>query len=554
MKKRYFICFTLFLGILLGCEEDRLDKKPLTAVTPEDYFQKPNDFKIYMNQFYDDLGGYGSWGVGYLDDDAGTDNLVRHEPSFRLDGLLTQPVSDGDWSDCYRKIRGINYLLDRAEEFDPEEIQEYLGEARFFRAWYYFKLLKKFGGVPWIDRVIDPEDTEALTTPRTSRDELAEHMVDDLDFAIDRLPEKSKAEQFRVNKEAALAFKSRFCLYEGTWEKYHGKKGTPFQVDGADGTYFLQEAMNAALEVINSGNFTLDKNGDEPYNHLFNREDYSSSTEVILWRQHIRGLGNQNVTQMMRYGYTWGATSDLINAYLCTDGLPVALTSETISDYSPQDLVENRDPRCAQSIFYLGVPFEIDDLGDGSVTPFIVGQLLKTKTGLQQRKGYSPLASNLQTNMDQLAYIYFRYGEVLLNYIEAKAELAESGLETLTQNDFDISINKLRDRVDMIHFNYGEPYDDPDNLMTGLPWYLVEVRRERRVELAMEGFRLDDILRWAAADELIEGRIFRGISAQYYLDEGFYTREQIDAFMDEDDYLSPWHNTGIDRGRTVVKP
>jgi hypothetical protein len=168
-------------------------------------------------------------------------------------------------------------------------------------------------------------------------------------------------------------------------------------------------------------------------------------------------------------------------------------------------------------------------------------------TGYHFRKGGSVLKSNYYANMDQLAYIYFRYAEVLLNYIEAKAELNEMGKATLTQNDFDISINKIRDRINMPHLNYTSNIVDPNNPFTGeIPWYLVEIRRERRIELALEGFRVDDIFRWAAADKLIKGKIFKGAKYQWYVDRGWYETDQIKQ-VDNEGLLSPWYNTAIDQ-------
>jgi len=546
MRKILLIYMIILTGIFFSCDDEFLEKYPITAVSPEKFFTSANDFKLYMNQFYPDLGGFPDWQVGYFNTDIGTDNQIGNDPSTWLNGQGVQSVSDNDWNYNFSKIRNLNIMLNKTGNASWNEIKGYVGEGRFFRAWFYFKLLKKFGGVPWVNKEISLDDTESLEAPRLQRNVIADSIIADLDFAIANLPLKAQTEKFRVSKEAALAFKARVCLYEGTWEKYHGKKGTPFKVDGSDGTKYLEMAMNAAKEIIDGGKFSIDKKGSETYNSLFNSEDFTASTEVILWRQKIRGMGSQNVTQMMRFGLSWGLTSDLINSYLCLDGLPASLSALPLNDYSLSEVVINRDPRLAQTIFYPGVALNINDKGSGTVTPFANVELLKVRSGYMQRKGFSPLESNLQNNQCQLAYIYFRYGEVLLNYIEAKAELAESGKTTLNQNDFDISINKLRARVNMPDFQYSTPIIDNSDPMSGiLPWYLVEIRRERRIELAVEGYRIDDIFRWAAADMLIKGRLFRGAPFQYYIDNNLFTTSQI-QFVDDDGILSPWFNTEID--------
>ena len=548
MKKTYLIYFIIAFGFFTGCvKEDFLEKYPLTGVSVETFFKTDNDFKLYVNQFYTDLGAFNGWTIGLYDDELGSDNEIGAQPSLRLNGQIIKPVNDASWDNAYRNIRNVNIMLANTDDANWNEIKPYVGEGKFFRAWYYFNLLKRFGGVPWIGEPLDPNDMEELKTPRSPRNVIVDSIVADLDFAIENLPVKSKAENLRLYKEVALAFKSRVCLYEGTWEKYHGKEGTSFKVDGSDGTKYLEQAMDAALEVINSGVFFIEKSGDEPYYNLFNRENYSSNTEIMLWRQSLRELQPQNVSDLINISHrVIGLTKDLIDAYLCTDGKPVSLTSLTIADDSLTVVIQNRDPRLAQTIFYPGVSCQIDDATGEVQKVFEYPDLVYAITGYHFRKGGSAMISNNQMNQDQMAYIYFRYAEVLLNYIEAKAELFESGKATLSQSDFDISINELRDRVSMVHFDFSDVIEDPQNLFTGkIPWYLVEIRRERRVELVVEGFRIDDILRWAAADELIKGKIFRGAKYQWYIDRGWYEPDQIE-YVDDQGIISPWYNTEID--------
>ena len=547
--KRYVNYLIITFGVIYGCTDDSfLEKYPLTAVSPETFFKTGNDFKLYTNQFYDDLGDWLNTSLGIYGMDEGTDNQINNTPSTVLNGQNVKPVTDANWSNNYSSIRKINIMLSNINNVAWNDINVYVAEGRFFRAWYYFRLLQRYGGAPWINRPLTPNDTEGLTTPRLPRNILADSIVADLDFAIANLPDKSRAEKFRIYKEAALAFKSRVCLYEGTWEKYHAKKGTPFRVEGSDGSAFLSQAMDAALEIINSGIFSIEKGGTEPYYNLFNKEDYSSNKEIMLWRQQLRALRSRQSRSQEVYEANMGfyLTKELLDSYLCMDGKPISLTSLEISEDSLPAVIVNRDPRLAQTIYTPGVAVKIDDVSGAITVQYTYPNLLKVRSGYQFRKGGSPKASNMAIQADQTAFIYIRYAEVLLNYIEAKAELNESGKTTLSQNDFDISINKLRERVNMPAFDFSNSIVDPLDPLTGkIPWYIVEIRRERRVELAVEGYRWNDIYRWAAAEELIKGRIFRGAKFQWFIDRGWYTASQI-AYIDNQGYLSPWFNTTID--------
>lgn len=548
MKKIIIVFSVVLSGFLTGClNDDFLDRQRLTEVSPEAYFTKPNDFKLYTNQFYNHLGNALGWNIWVYGWEDGTDNLIGPQPNVDLDGQITIPVTDAQWSDAYSRIRSINILLANTGRAKWEDIKIYVAEAKFFRAFQYFALLRRYGDVPWVNKPIIPSDIKDLTIPRLSRDILTDSIVADLDFAVENLPDHLKVEKFRISKEIALAFKSRVCLYEGTWEKYHGKAGTPFAVTGSDGKKFLQLAMNAAQDVINSGQFSIYKQGDEPYYNFFNQDNYTTNKEVLLWRQNDRNLIQRSFSRSIWLAsHSLGLTKNLVDAYLCTDGKPVSLTSLTISDAGLTDVVINRDPRLAQTIFHPGVPFVIDDVTSMITEEFKYPNLQSVYTGYQFRKGGSVTESFIQVSGDQIGLIYFRYAEVLLNYIEAKAELNEAGITTLNQNDFDITINALRDRVAMPHFNYSEIIIDSQDPFTGqIPWYLVEIRRERRVELALEGFRKDDIFRFAAAEKLIKGKVFRGAKFQWFVDMGYYPAGSI-AYVDSDGYLSPWHNTGFE--------
>lgn len=535
------------LVLVSACEnDDFLERQRLIAVSPETYFTKANDFKLYTNQFYNDLGNATEWLIWGWPDEDGTDNLVKHDPQPEFNAQIILNVTDPQWSNTYSRIRGLNIMLSNSHKAEWDDIKVYLAEGRFFRAWNYFKLLRRFGGVPWINKPLNPNNLGELQTPRAPREVIADSIIADLDFAIANLPSHDKVKDMRLSKEVALTLKSRICLYEGTWEKYHGKAGTPFAVNGSNGSKYLLLAMNAAQEVINSGFFSISKiAGPEPYYNFFNRQDYSTVKEVIFWRKTSRELTPRSASRSIWLGSqsNLGMTKNLVDAYLCTDGKPLSLTSLETTDDSISGVVNNRDPRLAQSIFVPGKPYVLDDATDNVIQVFQFPSLTDVRTGYHPRKGGSIRKSVLEVNGDQIGIIYFRYAEVLLNYIEAKAELNESGEATLTQNDFDISINAIRARVDMPNFNYSEVINDTNDPYNGIiPWYIVEIRRERRVELALEGFRKDDIFRWAAVDKLLKNQLPRGTKYQWFVDHSFYRPTSI-KYVDSNGYLSPWINT-----------
>ncbi|MFT3950138.1 MAG: RagB/SusD family nutrient uptake outer membrane protein [Agriterribacter sp.] len=545
MKAIYLLILAAVIS-LTACNKDFLDKQPLASVSEETFFKKASDFKVYVNNYYDGLGDYTGFSIG--PNDLGTDNQVDMEPNEHLNGRTVKPSADPEWSNPYEAIRGLNIMLTNTGGVDFDQIKPYVGEARFFRAFQYFQLLKRFGGVPWINVPLTPQDREALKAPRQPRNVLADSILADLDTAIAYLPSKSDAEAMRINKEVALALKSRVALYEGTWEKYHGQKGTVFKVEGADGTAYLQMAADAAWQVIQSGQFSVEKIGMEPYFDFFAREDFSASTEVMLWRKNDRTLRQWNVERQIYIGGgTGGLTKNLIESYLAIDGQPISLTNLEISDDSLAAVVQNRDPRLAQSIYYTGEPRLINDATGAILDYFIYTDLTRVPTGYQYRKKSSLKSSVIgANNIGQQGHIYFRYAEVLLNYIEAKSELDASGDATLTQADIDETINSLRDRVGMPHLSLAVPITDPDNTFTGdIPWYLVEIRRERRIELAVEGYRRDDIMRWAAADKLIKGKVFLGAPFQWYVDRGFYEATGQIRHVDQNGILCPWFETDI---------
>ena len=530
--KKIIFSIIAVLFIATACEEDFLERLPLDQVSTMDYWTKTGDLELYTNQFYPSFSDGSSWSGGIYWLDTGTDDMASVNYSRRLAGLTTVPATGG-WS--YTNIRRLNFFFENYEncEDDFEVYKHYVGEAHFFRAFYYFGLLRTYGDVPWIDKTLLP-DSEELYAARTPRNTIVNNIVADLDKAIEYMVSGVNIDGMRLNKEIALLFKARVCLYEGTWEKYHA--GTVFGVTGGDPNSLLTKAADAAKQVIDSDIYSLYSTGDPnwDYWHLFNPLDYTGNPEIMLWKKYDLGLNMYHNHQryLPRIGHRRGNTKSCIDDYLCSDGLPIALSPLYQGDNTLTLVSTNRDPRWKQTIFTPGWPREI--VGSDTTWFFDRAELhisyYKCNTAYQLNKGAVPdpnqyYAGNVGTNPSPI----FRYAEALLIFAEAKAELG-----TLTQGDVDISIKLLRDRAGMPNLVIANIQTDPNWLYPSLSPIINEVRRERHVELNSEGYRWDDLCRWRA-HHLIVGKNPRGAR----FDQATYPELTIgvDVDVDADGYI-----------------
>lgn len=553
MKKIIYLIVFSFT-VLTSCDlDDYLNKTPLDSITDVDYWKSASDLQLYVNQFYTMLPQFPSWGGGYLWDDSNSDNMASRFYDSRLAGTNTITTNNGSWN--YSRIRSINIMLSKYKEMSvsESEIAPYVGEAYFFRAFAYFNLVRQYGDIPYVSNVLTP-DSEELFAARTPRKEVIDYILDDLSQAIEKLPPKAASTRNRINKESALLYKSRVALYEGTWEKYHQE--TVFGVKGSNGQAYLEIAASAAKQLMDMNTIELYSTGNPEvdYASLFNRDDLSGIGEVLLSRDYNISLNTvHNLQRYTSSGAGTGLTKSLIDGYLCEDGKPISLSPLYRGDKSLEMVVENRDPRLRQMIYWKegeprrtqngvlvpGYEFTrpyIDQGGEGGNT---TGYMLKK--GLDTESKGQPEQNASETSMP-----IFRYAEALLNYAEAKAELG-----TITQNDIDLTINKIRSRAGMPTLSLHSIASDPDWQFPELSPIINEVRRERRIELACEGYRGDDLLRWRA-HHLIVGKRPLG----YWFDKDFWTGVQDsednyvdggpllipgkDIFVNEEGYLDPY--------------
>jgi hypothetical protein len=535
---------------LMSCDDDILDTSLYDEITEEEFWQSTSDAKLFANGFYQDLPGWNSTSVGYSPNpDNNTDVSLYTSVSSRLNGTSSVPSSSTNWS--FSDIREANYFLTMVEEIDIDDdldLEHYKGEGYFFRAYYYWELLVDYGDLPIYDYYFDESDEDAVYAARDPRNEVVDFMLTDLDSAISKMYSAEDTETGRLCKEAAMLFKSRVALYEGTWEKYH--EGTDFGVDGSDGSDYIEIAAEAAYEVIESGYFSL--NSDYATN--FNQTDLSSNDEILLWRQYDyvtygSSYGNSAQEWPNRSGYTNFAVS----SYLCTDGDPISVSDLYKGDLGLDSIEVNRDSRLAATIMVPGDVSTISTSGD--TTYFSVASMSGNNsavTAIEGEKYRDPLYySDISDQTKDLAKIVFRYAEALLNYAEAKAELG-----SITQSDIDLTINLLRARVGMPNLTMSSITVDPDWPSYGydVTDVLQEVRRERCVELMGEGFRFDDLMRWRA-HELFQ---YQSPKGAYYEDDIYAEYSTLDS--DSENYIDPFYDDlgetgyGFDEGRDYLMP
>lgn len=494
MKTRHALYISVLVLLAAGCKkEDFLDRFPLDAISEETYFKNENDLKLYVNQFYDalpvqrtrdPLNDYGT--------DAQSDNYAMGNINQFLSGQYVVPASGGQWSvSGWANIRGVNFFLKRYNraEMDPTIKNYYAGEARFFRALFYWEKVKMFGAVPWLSEDLTDTSSMALYGPRLPHKVVMDSVLADLNYAVANTADATNTNfAGRITKDVAQALKARICLWEGTYRKYHGL---------GDEQNFLREAVNAAGALMQSGRYDIYSTGhpESDYYNLFIQEELKGNKECILARRYIKNVSMHNLTRDI--SNTWPALSkDFVRSFLMDDGKPTALSSRYQGDDTPDNEKMNRDPRYPQIIATRG--FSFTNNADGTKDLMTLPRIPAVVTGYALVKNYSPDPLQWVQSQSTLDLFIFRYAETLLIYAEAKAELGEAN-----QTVIDQTINKIRDRVGMAHMVIANLVKDPNSDFPDLPVLLDEIRRERRIETVGEGLRFDDLLRWKAG-KLIE--------------------------------------------------
>lgn len=398
------------------------------------------------------------------------------------------PTSDaGNWN--FEKIRNMNLLLSRIQSstLGEEAKNHWSGVARLFRAMEYAKLVQKFGDVPYYDAVVGSTDNEQLYRARDPRTTVIDKVNEDLAFACANIRVNDGTKGLTVNRAVAQGFASRIMLFEGTWQKYHAN-------NTAKAAEYLKAAKDYAAALMQTNAYSIAPS----YKSLTTSEDLAGNPEIIMYRSYVENVVMHSLMSFQNTEMEMSSPSrSFIDAFLTKNGLPIHQAGNT--DYKGKEFakeIQNRDPRLADNIdeesgLRLNGVAAVYAASGYYANRYVNKDLINKPGGM----------SNTNTTDAPV----MKLNEVLMNYIEAAAELADLGQYTLTQADFDKTINAIRDRqsTQMPHVTLagnalkvnGVEINDPDRDATVKP-IIWEIRRERRVELAYEGLRFNDLRRW----------------------------------------------------------
>ncbi|MBN9383715.1 MAG: RagB/SusD family nutrient uptake outer membrane protein [Chitinophagaceae bacterium] len=538
---RYLPLALLILCMGTACKKYIDVTNPDTLVDPT-FWKTENSVRTYAWEFYNSFPGFGNNASTNGDFYFPTLTDDQAPPSF-TQFPLTVPTTSLDWTInttylvgstwnyafvSFGYIRKANIMLERVDlvPMADEAKNHWKGVAHFFRALQYFKLIQEFGGVPWYSHSTQISDSGQIYKPRDTHQLVMDSVLADLNFALANLRQTDQTNT--INKDVALALKARVCLYEGTYRKYHTELTLP------DANKYLTEAYNAAQTLISGGTYSLDKS----YQTAYNSESLAPDKEIILYKRY-----EPTVLQHSLIAYLYSSTAmngpskSAIESYLCTDGKPISISPLYGGDDTITHLIANRDGR-------LGITIDTSYL-------YYINHV---KNGLSSSTGYRPIKflpdtarlkaypTNISANTSDAPLFWL--AEVYLNYAEAAAELGN-----ITQTDLDNTINKLRDRAGVAHLTLDPGFNDPkrDADVSPLIW---EIRRERRVELMMDGFRFQDLMRWKKGiymdsqknpDSFLGAKVPDNGKVKRNAD-GYimpYPATQQRAFVDPKNYLSP---------------
>lgn len=567
MEKRVLfsiiICFPLFMS---SCINDFLDRKPLDVISEDNVWGNANAIQAYMVGMYDEVFvEYHNWQLNAGFFSHYTDEAMR---SYSWGAPYTPTFGDsyiGQWE--YSKIRKINdFMLSIPNATIDESLKEqYLAEAYYLRAFNYFVMAKRYGGVPLIKEAqqYDGSDMEVLRVPRSTEDETWVFIAEDLDRAISVLPESYDASnQFRATKYAACALKSRAMLYAGSISRYgnvqlNGLVGIPS--DKAN-SYFSQ-SLAASEAIIQSGEFALyEKEADKVANFQQLFLDESMHEEAIYVKAfsvpdkaHSFDYYNAAPSFKIDWGTNTSPTLELVEAFEYTDGRKGTLSvndasGNPISYDEADDIFEGKDPRFFATILYPNSPwqgsvlemrrgiinsqgikieasafvdrFPEDESYSVSGKDGLVLQGDCSRTGFYLKKYMDPV-NRLEAGRSGQNFLVFRYGEILLNYAEAAMELGRPA-------DALPKLNEVRRRAGIVEKNSATMED---------------IRNERRVELAFENLRYWDLVRWRIATSVMNNTSFSALipwldfrSKKYIFEKGPNTLNLNKTFLEKNYY------------------
>ena len=543
---------------------DWLEQEPPSYLTPESYFTDATQVQAAVDWFYTVMITHGNWSYGVYGNDNETDNQADWNPDNKYGtGLWQTSLTNGNWN--WDNIRNINYQLrtivdkNNAGSISGSQaaINQYIGELYFLRSYCYFDMLQKWGDLPIYSWALNNDEQELIAlSVRKPRNEVARFIINSLDSAITLMQPQGTYATTRIGPDAVKLFKSRVALYEGTFLKYFA--GTPFVPNGpgwpgaekdynagyqyptgsveAESDYFLQVAADASKEIadkymgslrINTGVVPQSATDpSNPYLGIWGTEDMSGVSEVLLWRQYSRSLGQLNDVEVVvnKSNYGIGLTRGFVENYLMADGRPIYDSQYEYNDTSLALVRKDRDPRLT---VFLKEPGQVNlfindddaNIGDHGVKIEPVPTIDRRgdaengyPTGYAIRKGGTFDGALTDNGASTNACEVFRATEALLNYMEAEYLLSGSidnilpywravrtaagftGDAVNPQVTIDHTDMAQEGKCDWGAYSGGQLLSDKT---------LYNIRRERRCELIAEGLRWMDLQRWRALDQLI---------------------------------------------------
>ena len=485
MKKIISAVSVLFaiLAIISGCQD--IDLLPKENLSDPQFWKTPSDFQKAANRLYSRMESFNT-------DDNESDIAFGGGANSVSSGTYIAPNAEtGSWNDRFTDLRDCNQIIEKAGAYagDAAGIEVYIAEARFFRAYTLWRLMKRYNDIPLITATLNVDSPE-LYGERSSQATVEDFILSELEAIWSKLPlekDVTAADKGRITQGAALALKARVALFAGTWAKYHGHRD--------DYAQLLNQAIIAAEAVRTSGQYAIwEGKGDESYRYLF-IEEGDDNSESILANRYAAEIRMHGTSHRAYWGDRSSPTKKLADMYLCkSTGLPITASGSGFEGYAKmEDEFKNRDPRMTQTFLIPGTTF-LNAQDAALVSSPLFNSRPNTKTGYKLWKFIGEVRTvNEQTTYD--CHI-IRYPEVLLILAEATFEKDGAISDEILNN----TINVIRSRkgVEM------PPLTNAFVAANSLDM-LTEIRRERTVELCFEGFRRDDLRRWKTAEtELVQ--------------------------------------------------
>ena len=508
------------LAVMSSCNDSFMDRYPETNITEQVFFSSPEDLKTYTN------GMYGYLDADYSDTPSDNNLYIEDTDIYKMMRGEIRPNNVGSWS--WSNIRTVNFMLARVGQVkgDQTEINHYVGLARMFRAILYYSKVKDYSDVPWYSCDLQTTDIDLLYKPQDPRTLVVDSIMADLDYAVHNM--KDSYSTTVIYRNVALAIQARIALHEGTFRKYHP------ELNLDDGDRFLEIAVEACQKIIQSGTYSLSEktvNDLPPYQSLFCSTELTLNPEMILVGDYDKALGRMHNAQA-QFDYNTGLSRDLMEDYLVVENGQTKpfheITGYEIKTYN--EVFNNRDPRMEQTFMKPGT----QEVG--------IAEAHRPSLNL----GGYPQIKFRPLTIDQMEWGKSYTDLPIIRYAEAKAELG-----ILNQADVDNTINLIRNRAGMPLVQLSDWLADIDpiqaqryaNVNSSQKGAVLEIRRERRIELACEGFRYDDLMRWGCGellDKVLEGCYIPGMGYYDVTGDGIpdiavvKTKADVDKIPQED--------------------